>query len=176
MATESKSSVYERAVELAEAGQHEQALHCIEQHLKANPNDGQAWNDAGAILYCLGRVDEAIEHFEKAKSLCGESAEIYWNLAEAYLDGGCPGFAAKLFDGMEGLEILTADLINRTANAFLQQDYYGSAVETLLRSLELSPGQEILQPMIEVVRTKRPKVAFFSKPNNQSVEPVFDFV
>lgn len=176
MATESKSGVYERAVELAEAGQHEQALRCIEQHLKANPNDGQAWNDAGAILYCLGRVDEAIEHFEKAKSLCGESAEIYWNLAEAYLDGGCPGFAAKLFDGMEGLGILTADLINRTANAFLQQDYYGSAVEALLRSLELSPGQEILQPMIEVVRTKRPKVAFFSKPNNQSVEPVFDFV
>jgi len=176
MATESESGVYERAVELAEAGQHEQALVCINQHLKANPNDGQAWNDAGAILYCLGRVNEAIEYFEKAKGLCAESAEIYWNLAEAYLDGGCPGFAAKLFDGMERLEILNADLINRTANAFLLQEYYGNAAEMLLRSLEMAPGQEILQPMIEVIRSKRPKVAFFCGGKRESVERVFDFV
>jgi len=176
MATESESGSYERAVELAEAGQHEQALGRINQQLKANPNDGQAWNDAGAILYCLGRVNEAIEYFEKAKGLCPESAEIYWNLAEAYLDGGFPGFAAKLFDGMERLDILTADLINRTANAFLLQEYYGNAVEMLLRSLEMSPGQEILQPMIEVIRSKRPKVAFFRGAGRESAEEVFDFV
>jgi len=176
MATESKSAVYERGLELAEAGQHEQALECINQHLKGNPNDGQAWNDAGAILYCLGKANEAIEYFEKAKGLCGESAEIYWNLAEAYLDGGHPGFVVRLFDGMERLGILTADLINRTANAFLLQEYYGNATEMLLRSLEMAPGQEILHPMIEVIRSKRPKVAFFSKHNSRSVEPVFDFV
>jgi len=176
MATESKSAVYERGLELAEAGQHEQALECINQHLKANLNDGQAWNDAGAILYCLGRVNEAIEYFEKAKGLCGESAEIYWNLAEAYLDGGHPGFVVRLFDGMERLGILTADLMNRTANAFLLQEYYGNATETLLRSLELSPDQEILHPMIEVIRSKRPKVAFFCGRDSESVELVSEFV
>ena len=176
MATESNSESYERAVELAEAGQHEQALECINQHLNAYPNDGQAWNDAGAILYCLGRVNEAIEYFEKAKGLCVESAEVYWNLAEAYLDGGFPGFAVNLFDGMERLEILNADLINRTANAFLQQEYYGNAVEMLIRSLEMSPGQEILEPMIEVIRSKRPKVAFFRGAESESAEEVFDFV
>jgi len=174
MATESNSGSYERAVELAEAGQHEQALEGINQHLKANPKDGQAWNDAGAILYCLGRVNEAIEYFEKAKGLCAESAEIYWNLAEAYLDGGFPGFTAKLFDGMERLGILSADLINRTANAFVQQGYYGNAVEMLIRSLQVSPGQQILQPMIEIIRSKRPKVAFFA--GGRESEEIFDFV
>jgi glycosyltransferase involved in cell wall biosynthesis len=176
MATESEKVVYEQAVQLAEAGQHEQALEFISQHIKRNPKDAQAFNDAGAILYCLGRIDEAIEHFEKAKSLCAESAEIYWNLAEAYLDGGYPGFAMQLFDDMDRLGILTADLINRTANVFLRQDYYGNAAEMLLRSLEMAPGQEILQPMIEVIRSKRPKVGFFVKPNGRTAEPVFDFV
>jgi len=77
---------------------------------------------------------------------------------------------------MERLEILNADLINRTANAFLLQEYYGSAVEMLLRSLEMAPGQEILQPMIEVIRSKRPKLAFFCGGKRESVERVFDFV
>jgi tetratricopeptide (TPR) repeat protein len=176
MATESKSAVYERGLELAEAGQHEQALECINQYLKTHLKDGQAWNDAGAILYCLGKVDEAIEYFERAKALCGESAEIYWNLAEAYLDGGHPGFVVRLFDGMERLEILTADLMNRTANVFLQQEYYGNATETLLRSLEFSPDQEILHPMVEVIRSKRPKVAFFCGHDSESVKQVFEFV
>ncbi len=176
MATESESAVYKRGLELAEAGQHEQALECMNEHLKANPKDGEAHNDAGAILYCLRRVEEAIGHFEKARALDGDSAEICWNLAEAYLDGGYPVFATQLFDGMEQMGILTADLINRTANVFLEQGYYGNATETLLRSLEFSGDQEILKPMIEVVRTKRPKVAFFARPGSQSIEPIFDFV
>ncbi|MHC5059882.1 MAG: glycosyltransferase [Planctomycetota bacterium] len=176
MATESESAVYKRGVELAEAGQHEQALECMNQHLKANPKDGDAHNDAGAILYCLGKVEEAIRHFEKARALCGESAEICWNLAEAYLDGGYPVFAAQLFDGMEKMGILSVDLINRTANVFLDQGYYGNATETLLRSLEMSGDQEILKPMIEVVRSKRPKVVFFEKSGSRSAESVFDFV
>ena len=176
MAAESKSSIYERALDLAEAGRYEKALESINEYLKAKPNDGEAWNDTGAILYCLGRVEEAIEYFEKAKGLCNESAEILWNLAQAYLDGGYPSLTARLFDDMERLEILTAELVNKTANAFLQQEYYGNAIEMLLHSLHLWPGQEILRPMIDVIRSKRPKVAVFRGHNSEQAEQVFDFV
>lgn len=176
MTKNSKSQIYEKGLELAEAGQHEQALKCIKEHLKANPSDGQAWNDAGAIIYCLGEVDEAIENFEKARELCGDSAEILWNLCETYINGEYPSMAVQLFDTMEQMEILNPDVINRTANAFLQQNNFGGAIETLHRSLKMNSEQEILFPMIEVIRSKRPKIAFFCEEKDKESESVFNYL
>ena len=155
------SNHYERGLELAEAGKYQEALACIQEHLHTAPDDAQVLNDAGAILYCLGRCDEAINHFVKAKSLQGDSAEIVWNLVEAYLAEGRTNEAMQLFDDMEWMGILDADVLNRTANALLEQDNKGGAIEMLLRSLEIAPDQKILQPMIEAIRSKMPKVAFF---------------
>ena len=59
-----------------------------------------------------------------------------WNLCEAYLDGGYPSLAAGLFEAMERLEILNSDIVNRTANVFLDQGNCGNAIEMLYRSLE----------------------------------------
>jgi hypothetical protein len=152
---------YERGLELAEAGRHQEALVCIQQYLRTAPDDAQALNDAGAILYCLGRPNEAIDHFVKARSLQSDSAEIVWNLVEAYLAVGRANEAVQLFDDIERMGVLNADVLNRTANVFLNQNNKADAVEMLLRSLQICPDQEILQPMIQVIRSKRPKVAFF---------------
>jgi hypothetical protein len=148
-------------LELAEAGRHEEALACIQGHLRTSPDDAQAHNDAGAILYCLGRSVEAIEHLVRARKLRPDCAEIIWNLVEAYLAEGRAGEAAELFDDMERMGIMSADVLNRTANVFLNQDNKGDAVEMLQRSLNISPNQEILRPMVDVIRSKRPKIAFF---------------
>jgi glycosyltransferase involved in cell wall biosynthesis len=61
---------------------------------------------------------------------------------------------------MERMGILNADILNRTAKVFLDQSNKADAIEILLRSLEFTPNQEILNPMIEVIQTKRPKIAF----------------
>jgi len=60
----------------------------------------------------------------------------------------------KLFDDMERIGILNADVLNRTADILLNEDNLADALKMLYRSLELSPDQEILQPMIEVIRHK----------------------
>ena len=159
--TTGKSNNYERGLELAESGQHEQALICIQEHLRFNPNDVEALNDVGAILHCLGRSDEAIRHIVRARGLRGDSAEIIWNLAEAYLGAGKAAEIIKLCVQMNQMEILSADLLNRTANVFLEQGNKSQAVECLLWSLELAPQQEVLNRMIEVIQMKRPKIAFF---------------
>jgi hypothetical protein len=57
--------------------------------------------------------------------------------------------------------ILNTDVLNRTSNILLEQGDKANALETMLRSLQMAPNQEILKPMIEVIRSKRPKVAFF---------------
>jgi glycosyltransferase involved in cell wall biosynthesis len=152
---------YQRGLGLAEAGRHTEALACIQEHLRTAPDDVEALNDIGAILYCLGRSGEAIEHFVKARHLQGDTAEIVWNLAEAYLAVGRADEAMRLFGDMERMGILNADVLNRTAKVFLDQGNKADAVETLLRSQRIFPEQEILTPMIEVIQTKRPKIAFF---------------
>jgi hypothetical protein len=152
---------YQRGLELAEAGRYQEALTCIQEHLRISPEDAQALNDAGAILHCLGRSDEAIDHFIKARSLRPDSTEIVWNLVETYLAADRACEAMRLFDGMGQMSILNADLLNRTANIFLKQDNKADAVEMLLRSLKISPPQPVLEPMLQVIRSKRPKVAFF---------------
>ncbi|MFB0552163.1 MAG: glycosyltransferase [Phycisphaerae bacterium] len=152
---------YERGLELAEAGKYQEALACMQEHLRTTGGNAQVLNDTGAILYCLGRSDEAIEHLVKARSHQEDSAEIVWNLVEAYLAVGKANEAMQLFDNLEQMGILNVDVLNRTANIFLEQNNKAGAIEILLRSLQSLPNQEILSPMIEVIRSKRPKIAFF---------------
>ena len=161
MAQRKNLNLYQRGLELAKSCRYQEALACIQEHLCTAPDDVQAMNDAGSILYCLGRFDEAIEHFVKVRSLRRESVEILRNLVEAYLGAGRANEAVLLFDEMQRMGILSSELLNKAANTFLAVDNKAGAVEMLRKSLEISPDQKILQPMIEVIRSKMPKVAFF---------------
>jgi tetratricopeptide (TPR) repeat protein len=149
-----KTNDYQKALESAEAGRHEEALEYIQEYLVSSPKDAEALNDTGAILHCLNRSDEAVEYFVKAINLQPDSAEIIWNLSETYLAVGKATEAMKLFDDMERIGILNADVLNRTADVLLNKGDLVDALEMLHRSLELSPDQKILQPMIEVIRHK----------------------
>jgi len=161
MTVQARSDYYERGLQLAEAGKHQEGLNCIQEHLRTAPQDAEALNDAGAILHCLGRTDDAIACLTKARHLKDSSGEILWNLAEAYVAGGRVAEVVELFHDMERLQILNVDLLNRTATLLLDQDKKGLAIEVLLRSYRLWPEQEVLRPILEVVRCKRPGVAFF---------------
>ena len=167
---------YQRGLQLAEAGRYQDALVCMQEHLRTAPEDAQALNDTGAILHCLGRSNEAIDHFVKAQRHLNDSAEIVWNLAEAYLATGRANEAMQLFDKMQQMGVLNADVLNRTANVFLDQNNKADAVEMLLRSLHISPNQEILEPIIQVILSKRPKVAFFCGGDGMTfLDEIFEF-
>jgi len=56
--------------------------------------------------------------------------------------------------------MLNVDVLNRAANIFLNKNDKAGAMEMLLRSLRISPQQEILLPMIKVIRSKRLKSRF----------------
>lgn len=165
MNPEQLTRMYEEATSLAETGQHTAALERLFEYLRFRPLDGQALNDAATLLYCLGRAQEAITLYEKACQVCqgDHLAQVYWNVSEVYLQEGLVGRATVLFDAMEEKGILNADTLNRAANAFLEQNALGPAVELLLRSLRMNPDQEILQPMLEVIASKRLRVALASE-------------
>jgi protein O-GlcNAc transferase len=149
-----KPKSYQKALDLAEAGKHEEALGCIREYLSSSPKNAEALNDIGTILHCLNRSDEAIRNLIKAKSIQPDSAEIIWNLSEAYLAAGKAKEAMELFDDMERMDILNADVLNRTASVLLNSGNLSDAVEMLNRSLRLSPNQDILLPMIKIINSK----------------------
>jgi tetratricopeptide (TPR) repeat protein len=167
MTTQTDLNHYQRGLELASSGRHQEGLNCIREHLRVAPNDAQALNDAGAILHCLGRSEEAVDCLAKARNLQNDSAEIVWNLVEVYLACGRAVEASSLFDNMERMKILSVEVLNRTATMLLDQGRKGQAIEVLLRSCRLWPEQEVLKPMLGVVRSKRPKVAFFRDLNSR---------
>lgn len=158
-------NVLMQATELAEGGRYEQALGLLQGYLKENPNDPEALNDAGTILYCLHRGREAIEHFQKARLHSrGEMlTQVLFNLCEAYLAECQPEQAVGLLDEMADREILNVDTVNRIANCFVEKQAFGPAIEMLLYSLRLAPNQEILRPMIEIIRRKRPEVFLYAE-------------
>ena len=119
---------YERGLEYVKVGNYHQALDCMQRHLNANDGDAQIFNDTGAILHCLGRSDEAITYFIKARSIQSDSAEIIWNLAEAYLATGMAEEAEQLFGDMERMDILNVDVLNRAANVFLNKSNKAGAI------------------------------------------------
>jgi tetratricopeptide (TPR) repeat protein len=174
MHSETLTRQYEQALTLAEAGQYGQALEQMLGYLKASPSDGKALNDAGTILFCMQRGTEAIAYFEKALTVCrgDELTQVYWNLCEAYLQEGWPEKAALLFDAMRHQGILNADILNRAAEAFLQKKNMGGAVETLLTSLSLYPEQDVLKPMLEIIRNHRTPVTILADADNMLVHTV----
>lgn len=162
MTATSSSNSYEQALKLAEAGQHEQALGLIQDHLLRNPRDGQALNDAGTLLYALGKFDQAAEHLKlAAANLKDEKLQALWNLAEVYLASDKPREAMGLFKDLAELEVMTPDLANRTANKFLELEDRCGAIEAILASLEVCPDQDVLVPMLEILRSQRARVTFF---------------
>jgi pentatricopeptide repeat protein len=83
-----------------------------------------------------------------------DSAEIIWNLSETYLAVGKAEEAMELFDDMERMGILNVDVFNRTADVLLKKGNLAAAAKMLRRSLEMSQGQNILKPMVEVIDRK----------------------
>jgi len=153
---------YARAARLADAGRVDEAIAVLTEHLREQPEDGQALNDAGALLYSAGRYDESIDFLKRAVAcLSGNPGQPLWNLAEVYLAAGRPAEVVPLFDGLAGAGVMTADLANRTATALLNRGDTARGIEALIASFRISPQQDMILPVYERVRSLRPKVAFF---------------
>jgi glycosyltransferase involved in cell wall biosynthesis len=158
---------YSRARQLADEGRHAEAVAVLQGILSRRNDDGEALNDAGALLYTIGRFDEAASHLKRAADCMPDSpGQPLWNLAEVYLAAGRPTETLGLFSGLERAGLLTADLANRTATALLDRGNLADGIEALIVSFHTSPQQNLLLPMYERVRGLRPKVAFFCENND----------
>ncbi len=153
--SEKKPAKYQQALDWAEAGQYPKALELIQSYLADMPNDAEAMNDAGTILWCQGLSKDAMTYLEKARQLEPDSPAILWNLFEAYLSQAQGKDAIGLLDDMARLGILHVDILNRAATVLIDAGELSDALSTLNRSLAMEPGQTLLEPIVEVVRHKQ---------------------
>jgi len=159
---DSKRSRHARAVELARAGRHEEALDVLREHLLRHPLDAEALNDAGAILYALGRLDEATRHLETARAhVDGDPTQVLENLLDVYLATARPDRARDVLDHLADAGALTVERANQTAAALLDHGDCAHAVETLLRATELAPDDPNLSALLQRLRALRPTIGLF---------------
>lgn len=150
-----KPEKYQQALDRAEAGQYAEALGYIQSYLRDVPDDAEALNDAGTILWCQGASEEALTYLKKAWQLDQDSPAILWNLFETHLSLGQGAEAIALYDDLERLDMLQMDMLNRAAAVLIDSGDLSDALSTLDRSLAMESRQELLHPIVEILRKKQ---------------------
>lgn len=74
----------------------DRARMCFEMALEHDPNHAKAHNNLGVILWNEGKLDEALEHFQKAFSVLPEDKDIVFNSFHALVQAGYVDIAKDL--------------------------------------------------------------------------------
>lgn len=159
---------YQKGVSLAEAGRLEEAMESFDAFLQERPSSGKAWNDAGAVLFRLGRTEEAIRYFLRSLELEDRPVQAYRNLIYSYLKTGQPGRAMQWLKTKDHETHADAVTVLRTAEVFEQQSDLASAMEMLHWGKRMEPVAAVLEQKIAKLKEKRAKVAFFCGGDGQT--------
>ncbi len=166
-----------KATEMIQSSRYCEALGIIREYLNVHPKDFQALYQQGLILQYLGYREDALRCFSEAWALQNNNPDIAKNLAEAYLNAGKPCHARQIFHQMQQMNILGTSMLNRTANIFLDRNKKAEAINMLLWSLSINPQQDNIADMAGIVKSRRPKIAFFCGTHGtDSIQEIAEFV
>jgi len=152
---------YQQGLMLAQSGSWEQALEQFNVALQQRPSSGRCWNDAGAVLYRMGRLEEAVSYFLRSQMQPDHPPQVYANLIRCYLDCGQPGNALHWLEQMRLEKCLDERLIHQIAEAFERRQDDASAIEVLHRGTTMTNQIAAFQQKIDQIKNRRAKIAFF---------------
>ncbi len=128
-----------RAVELYRAGRRDDALALAGQALRETPGDSGALNLTGAILYELGRLDEAEETLSRLVALDPAFVQARINLAVVQQEKGARMEAAAQFRIVAALVPDRLEVLGRLGSLLHGLGDYGGASRHLRRAVRLAP-------------------------------------
>ncbi|MHC5083175.1 MAG: glycosyltransferase [Planctomycetota bacterium] len=155
------SDYYNQGLALAQAGRFREAIQSLDAYLQERPTNGRCWNDAGAVLFRLGRVDDAIRYFLRSVDLMDHPSGVYKNLINSYLSKAQPAAAMKWLEPMRIAGHLDENVVQQVACGFTEQADWASAMEVLQCGRAGLEQYALLDQQIEAVKSKRAKIAFF---------------
>ena len=88
----------DKAHELAESGQYEQALELVNREIKTNANNANVWYNKGILLFKMCRYQDARNSFAQAADIDPEFAEAWYNKGIALMTLGKYLEAIRTFD------------------------------------------------------------------------------
>jgi len=77
-----------RAVELAESGQYDEALALVNKGIRLDSNNANSWYNKGIILFKMGRYQDALNSFAQAADIDPEFTEAWYNKGMALMCSG----------------------------------------------------------------------------------------
>jgi tetratricopeptide (TPR) repeat protein len=160
-----------KSISLRQENRYEDALRCLDEALKIDPNFFPVLVQRGIVLDELARYDEAVESFDRflkfinlphvhqlrEKSLLNAIADCERILAKNPEDvdallkkGDILQWLHRYYDAVESynrvleIEAENIDALNRRGNAFLELDRHEDALESYDRALKIAPHKTVL--------------------------------
>jgi tetratricopeptide (TPR) repeat protein len=87
-----------RAVELAESGQYDEALDLVNSGIRLDANNANGWYNKGIILFNMCRYQDALNSFAQAADIDPEFSEAWYNKGMTLLHIGKYPEAIRAFD------------------------------------------------------------------------------
>ncbi|OAN54675.1 hypothetical protein A6A04_12180 [Paramagnetospirillum marisnigri] len=135
-----------QGIELARAGRMDEAEHCFQRALAADPDNGEALNNYATLLNLLGRLEDAVEVFRRAVAAAPDAPLPRRNLAATLCTLGTRDLNQSRVEAAEGWYRqafdVAPDLPDASYNlgvACLERGRLAEAADWLLRALELEP-------------------------------------
>ncbi|MHC4854937.1 MAG: tetratricopeptide repeat protein, partial [Planctomycetota bacterium] len=152
---------YQQGLQLIQSGRLEEGLRRLEVFLKQRPMDSRGWNDAGTALLRLARSEEAVRYFLRSVGLPNHPPQVYGNLIAGYMSLNQPASAVRWLKSACLEAQLDQAVFSKVATCLEQAGDAASAMDVLWRGKDHLESARILDQHIEVLKSKRAKIAFF---------------
>jgi tetratricopeptide (TPR) repeat protein len=117
------------------------ALEQFTEAVESHPEDADALNNLGQVLVRSGRANEAIQHFDKAIELAGDTWAYHFNRARAYAD--LQDWPRAIAGYRDAVELFPDDYVTHLnlARALQASGDLPGAIAALERTIQLAPGE-----------------------------------
>ena len=130
---------FDRAVELAEAGQEEASIGEWKKLAAEDPDDARIHNNLGAALIRTASFTQAISELDKALRLNPQYNIVHVNLAHAFLGAGQADEAVAEYEKAVQIYPDSADLHNSYGNALRTQGNLEGAIQQYSIAIGIDP-------------------------------------
>jgi tetratricopeptide (TPR) repeat protein len=134
--------------------QYEKALASLQEAYELQPSRLEGRLNLGAVLYLLGRPEEAVPHLKYVLAFDPQNTVALLNLAAAYDAVGELDLSVESLEKLVGDRPNWADANYNLAVAYLKQDRLEDATLALRRELTLNPKHDAARTLLNEVHLK----------------------
>ena len=139
----------QRAENLYCEGKFDEAISLFNTVIKYNPESHVAYNNMGVIYYEKGDIDRAEGFFKKAISIKEDYSDALLNISDHYQNKKDFASAAEHLEKLSSIYNRDIHLYNRIGSLYLEAGNNAKARETLIKSLEINPNQDLVKESLK---------------------------